>query len=757
MAGSTFSTVSLNNPLVTLLGFEAEIWQIAVVGVLLVALIAIIITAAIRSGKKRKVRIRKYIENEEKAILLRKQLREAEDEISRLNFDYAGKKSSVEAELKRINDDYRTRYGRADSEYYLISDRILKLNEKLRELSLKLKKKGIKTDEEVAVKAEFAKVEAEHSELSDKIVKLRGEKAARDDEQKDKVKTVESERAFLKEDYEAKLAEKTAAKKKIENDLEKLCSSQVKINVRDAEAILEEFRANDDAEKELLIKQAQEDVERAKNEYLEAKELRAQYERERADAVASAKEETKRKQTLEAARAETEAKVGYSSPDVTVTDEAETEKVNDALKAAEAAKLLEEYKNKSNDETAATETDEKAAEALENLETSMNEVDKKVSDEVVAEVEEEADAAKIHDETATTEEEENNQSTSETPDETSEEQSAKITEAAAEENVATEATPDENATNTATEAVTDNLADELVQTDDKPADNAETITDEEIPDGAEEPLDESNIEEFEEEIASIGIDNVETVLDDEISDTTDEIPADEENIEIAASAIEANDTSEIGAETAPENANETTLPSDTNYTSKDENATTEPEAETAATVAAAEEKPADKIVKMPKVIYNDGIPATPIHKKSKFAKPVTKLLVKKPAVKEEPAQEPAAKEETKKSAYLGKWKVEKTEDGKFFAKLRASNGGILLTTPVYSSEIGLKNGIASIKKCLAADNVTVNANKAGKFVFRITTPSGRTIVTSEQYGAKFQCEKALDSARRFAETAVITE
>lgn len=734
MAGSTFSTVSLNNSLVTLLGFEAEIWQIAVVGVLLVALVALIITAAIRSGKKRKVRIRKYIENEEKAILLRKQLREAENDISRLNFDYAAKKSSVEAELKRVNDDYRTRYGRADSEFYLLSDRLLKLNEKLRELSLKLKKKGIKQDEEVAVKAEFAKVEAEHSELSEKIVKLREEKAVRDDEYKDKIKTVESERTFLKDDYEAKLAEKTAAKKKIEDNLEKVCSSRVKINVRDAEAILEEFRANDNAEKEVLLKQAQEDVERAKNEYLEAKELRAQYERERADAVTSAKEEAKRKQTLEAARVATEAKVGYGSPDVTVTNDEETAKVNNALKSAEAAKLLEEYEKENNpdEEVSATETDEQAAEALENLETSMTEVDKKVSEEVVTEVEEEADAAKGYDEAE--------EITDITPTE----------EVKAEEIIPEEtSSADETAIS---DADTNDAASELVQTDEEPADDTETITDEEISDEAEKPLDEGNIEEFEEEIASIGIDGVENALDEEISDSADELPVTDEITDVAATADETIAENEVISEKA-----ETTLTSDEAFGNEESADTIGNFEEETAAAAVAEERATDKIVKMPKVIYNDGIPATPIHKKSKFAKPVTKLLVKKPAVKEEPAQEPAVKEETKRNAYLGKWKVEKTEEGKFFAKLRASNGGILLTTPLYASEIGLKNGIASIKKCLAADNVTVNANKAGKFVFRITTPSGRTIVTSEQYGAKFQCEKALDSAKRFAETAIITE
>ena len=160
---------------------------------------------------------------------------------------------------------------------------------------------------------------------------------------------------------------------------------------------------------------------------------------------------------------------------------------------------------------------------------------------------------------------------------------------------------------------------------------------------------------------------------------------------------------------------------------------------------------------MPKIIHNDGIPATPIHKKSKFSKPVTKIVVKKAPVKDETAEELPAKEKAKKSAYLGKWKTETAEDGKMFAKLCASNGGVLLVTPSYTSDIGLKNGIASIKKHLAAGNVAITANKAGKFVFKVSAPSGRTIVTSEQYGARFQCEKALESAKRFAETAVVAE
>ncbi|MDY2901289.1 MAG: DUF1508 domain-containing protein [Candidatus Borkfalkiaceae bacterium] len=618
MAELKFPMVSLNNSLFALFGLEIEIWQIAIVGVLIVALIACLVVAAIRSGKKRKIRIRKYIENEEKAISLRKRLRAVNEDISRINFDYASKKNALNAQLKKVNDDYRVEHGREDSEYLAQSDKLLKLNEKLRDVSLRLKKKGLKPNDEKTLRTELADAEAEHDELSEKIAAMREAKSARDAELKSKTEVIEKELALRKENHDADLAEKNGEKAKIEDDLEKLASSQVKIGVKDAEAILEEFRVADDADREIRLNQAREDVERAKNEYLEAVERRAQFERERADAVASAKEDAKRKLALEKAQAETEAEVGYI--------------------IAEPAQNVEQP----------------AEEATE--------INEHVGEETVGLTEE----------------------------------------------TTLEPAADEPAANEAAE--------------EKAEENNETAANE----AAEEKAEENN----------------ETAATETIGTTSTEEIAATETVEIAEEVTETNEPTE---EAAIEPIEEAVEP-----------ATTEETEETATDGV----KPAtndEKIIRMPKVIYNDGIPATPIHKKSKYAKPITKLLVKKPVVKEEPEQNVQTKEEARKSAYLGKWKVEKTEDGKLFAKLRASNGGILLTTPVYTSEIGLKNGINAIKKSLAADNVTVTANKAGKFVFKITAPSGRTIVTSEQYAAKFQCEKALDSAKRFAETAVISE
>lgn len=737
MAELRYPTVSLNNSLFAFFGLEIEMWQIAIIGVLVVALVACIIVAAIKSGKKRKIRIRKYIENEEKAISLRKRLRGVNEDISRIKFDYVSKKNTLNAQLKAINDDYRAEYGRDDSEYLVQSDKLLKTNEKLRDVSLRLKKKGLKPDDEKALKAELADTEAEHDELSEKIVAMREAKTARDSELKTKTKAVEKELALRKENYDADLAEKNGEKKKIEDDLEKLASSQVKISVKDAEAILEEFRAADDADREIRLNQAKEDVERAKNEYLEAVELRAQFERERDDAVISTKEDAKRKLALEKAQAETEAKVGYITAETDQTAQAAQSVQTPVDETAEEKTGTTEYVAT---EEVATEEKPETTEETPGTETVTEETpatEETVTEEPVT-AEQAEEKAEEPDETAVTET-------------IAEEKAEETDETATEETVAEETASAENDASAALESLETAISDEdkklseEVIAEVEEAEEAATVSEAGAEAEAEaraeaEATDTAKTEETAATEPAETEESIETTEPAEESageePTTGEAveePTADEAVEEPTETIAEPTTEEIPEETPEEIPEEVT-----------EKVATEPAND-------------EKIIRIPRDIYNDGIPATPIHKKSKYAKPVTKLLVKKPVVKEEPEQNVQTKEEARKSAYLGKWKVEKTEDGKLFAKLRASNGGILLTTPLYTSEIGLKNGITAIKKSLAADNVTVTANKAGKFVFKITAPSGRTIVTSEQYAARFQCEKALDSSKRFAETAVITE
>lgn len=149
-----------------------------------------------------------------------------------------------------------------------------------------------------------------------------------------------------------------------------------------------------------------------------------------------------------------------------------------------------------------------------------------------------------------------------------------------------------------------------------------------------------------------------------------------------------------------------------------------------------------------------GIPATPVYMKNKFQKPVTKLIKKEKSslVSSEPIAE--TNTQTVKIGYNGKWKIEEV-DGKYLAKLFASNGGLLLSTSTYISPNGAKDCIEKIKDSLENDRTTILTDKEGKHFFKVLSTSDRTIVQSAKYGSKYQCEKALASAKKFAQTAII--
>jgi uncharacterized protein YegP (UPF0339 family) len=161
-------------------------------------------------------------------------------------------------------------------------------------------------------------------------------------------------------------------------------------------------------------------------------------------------------------------------------------------------------------------------------------------------------------------------------------------------------------------------------------------------------------------------------------------------------------------------------------------------------------KPAGKI-------YNDGIPATPIHKKSKYEKPITRIVRKTPSKKS--VFTPTAIETTAekvKIGYNGKWQISKTENG-YKAKLLASNGGLMLSLAEYSTDKAIKSAIENVKTALSSKNVKIVTVKNKSYVFKILSAKGRTIAQSAEYTTKLQCEKALDSTTRFSQTAIICE
>lgn len=833
LIGASFITEPLEamrSSLVEILGFNIEMWQMILVGVLALALIVVLIVALCRPGKKNKrERIKQFIATEEKIYKIKKALNEKNEEIGKARHELNKRQLDYNRSVRTVKENYANAYGKEDREFFVASEKLNDLNENLRDLSLRMTKKNIKSEELEALKAEFAKAEAEHSDLAERFAEMRTEKIARDEKYNAELKKLGDEYAFVKNDYEADINAKTKEIRNLEAELDKLEHTKIRISSREADEILEEFRKQEELEKDARLRLAEDDVEKAKNEYIEAQNLRIQYERDRIEAVNSAREDSAaRKQTLEATRAATEARVKYGSPAASDVNDEETEEVKEIIKASDEEKIASEYidsvikESETIDDEAERSKPEVTLSATEEAvapETTAT-LTEKQPDEETALTEEQPE-----EETALTEEQTEEETTlteEQTEEETSltEEQTEEETTLAEEqtENGAANALDDlERGMSIVDEQNREEVVSEVATVEkeaaETAADNAEPVSEEITEDtreaesevtedvkgdaadetvGEEQTVSENTVSEAEEQPEEIANEtNDET--DNEISAEDLDLVNEAESIEIENVGEEnasAEDTDETKTEPEAAEAAEATEIQATeepaaveNEVAVTEDAVTEEPAEEASeeikaaaseiaaeeNVAASDEDSVDntdnadntvndaKIIRLPKIIHNDGIPATPIHKKSKFSKPVTKIVVKKAPVKDETAEELPAKEEAKKSAYLGKWKTETAEDGKMFAKLCASNGGVLLVTPSYTSDIGLKNGIASIKKHLAAGNVAITANKAGKFVFKVSAPSGRTIVTSEQYGARFQCEKALESAKRFAETAVVAE
>ena len=120
---------------------------------------------------------------------------------------------------------------------------------------------------------------------------------------------------------------------------------------------------------------------------------------------------------------------------------------------------------------------------------------------------------------------------------------------------------------------------------------------------------------------------------------------------------------------------------------------------------------------------------------------------------------------------MGKFIFKETKTG-FKFDLAASNGEVIATSEVYSSEAACKNGIESVRKnCVGAvEDQTVEGfevqkhpkfevytDKAGEFRFRLKAKNGEIIATSEGYKAKPSCLNGIESVKKNApEAPVVT-
>ena len=105
--------------------------------------------------------------------------------------------------------------------------------------------------------------------------------------------------------------------------------------------------------------------------------------------------------------------------------------------------------------------------------------------------------------------------------------------------------------------------------------------------------------------------------------------------------------------------------------------------------------------------------------------------------------------------------------------LKATNGQVIATSEVYTTEAACRKGIASVQKnapiagvenqteegfkVLSHPKFEMYQDKAGEYRFRLKATNGQVIATSEGYTAKAGCINGIESVKKNAEVAEIVE
>jgi len=121
---------------------------------------------------------------------------------------------------------------------------------------------------------------------------------------------------------------------------------------------------------------------------------------------------------------------------------------------------------------------------------------------------------------------------------------------------------------------------------------------------------------------------------------------------------------------------------------------------------------------------------------------------------------------------MGKFVIKTVKTGTKF-DLLATNGQVVASSEIYTTEAACKNGIDSVINCSAVagtEDQTVEGyetlkhpkfeiykDKAGEFRFRLKARNGQVIAVSEGYKTKTSCLNGVDSVVKNAKDAPIVK
>ena len=115
--------------------------------------------------------------------------------------------------------------------------------------------------------------------------------------------------------------------------------------------------------------------------------------------------------------------------------------------------------------------------------------------------------------------------------------------------------------------------------------------------------------------------------------------------------------------------------------------------------------------------------------------------------------------------YKGKWTVcrvitdDKTppEEETYFFELHASNDEKLLSSEEYTTYNGALRGIETHRTNILKGNFKISLTKKGDYIFKLLSGKNLLLCMGENYPTKARCESAIESTKRFAQTAILDE
>ncbi len=107
---------------------------------------------------------------------------------------------------------------------------------------------------------------------------------------------------------------------------------------------------------------------------------------------------------------------------------------------------------------------------------------------------------------------------------------------------------------------------------------------------------------------------------------------------------------------------------------------------------------------------------------------------------------------------MGKFSTKTGKDGQHYFNLLAANGQVILTSEGYTTTSAMHNGIESVKKNASDDkHFDRDTSTNGKFYFRLKATNGQIIGKSQMYESEASMNNGIESVKKNAPEAQTVE